>query len=98
MAAASDEMAIGVMAAARAEGLRIPEDLSVIGIDDHALSNVLGLTTVRQDVAAQGRQAAEILLHALGVDTPDGTETEVVVDTELVVRRSTAPPAPRSNE
>lgn len=92
VAAASDEMAIGVMAAARAQGLRIPDDLSVIGIDDHALSNVLGLTTVRQDVASQGRQAAEILLTALGVDAPGGAATEVVVDTELVVRHSTAAP------
>lgn len=93
VAAASDEMAIGAMAAARAQGLRIPQDLSVVGIDDHALSNVLGLTTVRQDVAAQGRQAAEILLRALGVDAPGGATSDVVVvDTELVVRQSTAPP------
>jgi DNA-binding LacI/PurR family transcriptional regulator len=91
--AASDEMAIGAMAAARAEGLRIPQDLSVIGIDDHALSNVLGLTTVRQDVATQGREAAEILLRSLGVaGVPEGSDTDVVVPTELVVRSSTAPP------
>jgi DNA-binding LacI/PurR family transcriptional regulator len=81
------------MAAARAEGLRIPQDLSVIGIDDHALSNVLGLTTVRQDVATQGREAAEILLRSLGVaGVPEGSDTDVVVPTELVVRSSTAPP------
>ncbi len=43
---------------ARKGGLRVPEDLSVIGIDDYVLSGVLGLTTVRQDVAAQGREAA----------------------------------------
>lgn len=92
VAAASDEMAIGVMAAARAEGLRIPEDLSVIGIDDHALSNVLGLTTVRQDVAAQGRLAGEILLRLLGVVSGDDPGTHVVVPTQLVVRASTAPP------
>jgi len=93
LAAASDEMAIGAMQAARAEGLRIPEDLSIIGIDDHVLSSVMGLTTVRQDVAAQGREAAEILLHALGVDTTGGRSTDVVVPTELVIRHSTAPPA-----
>lgn len=93
LAAASDEMAIGAMAAARAEGLRIPEDLSIIGVDDHVLSNVLGLTTVRQDVAAQGREAAGILLRALGVDTTEGRANHVVVPTELIVRHSTAPPA-----
>ena len=93
VAAASDEMAIGVMAAARAVGLRVPEDLSVIGIDDHALSNVLGLSTVRQDVTAQGRLAAEILLHQLGISAGEEAGTHVVVPTELVVRASTAPPA-----
>lgn len=92
LAAASDEMAIGAMQAARAEGLRIPEDLSIIGIDDHVLSSVMGLTTVRQDVAAQGREAAQILLQALGVDTGGDRSTHVVVPTELVVRHSTAPP------
>lgn len=107
VAAASDEMAIGAMAAARAQGLRIPEDLSVIGIDDHSLSNVLGLTTVRQDVATQGRQAAELLLAALGVATgskgghtthdPEAAGAaqglhEVVIPTELVIRSSTAAP------
>ena len=94
VAAASDEMAIGVMAAARAEGLRIPQDLSVIGIDDHALSNVLGLTTVRQDVAAQGHLAAEILLRLLGIDAGEDVGTQVVVPTHLVARESTAPPPP----
>ena len=94
VAAASDEMAIGVMAAARAEGLRIPQDLSVIGIDDHALSNVLGLTTVRQDVVAQGHLAAEILLRLLGIDAGEDVGTQVVVPTHLVARESTAPPPP----
>ncbi|WP_148232276.1 LacI family DNA-binding transcriptional regulator [Janibacter sp. HTCC2649] len=93
LAAASDEMAIGAMQAARAEGLRVPEDLSIIGIDDHVLSSVMGLTTVRQDVAAQGREAAEILLRGLGVDTPGGRASQVVVPTELIIRHSTAPPA-----
>lgn len=93
LAAASDEMAIGAMQAARAEGLRVPEDLSIIGVDDHVLSSVMGLTTVRQDVTAQGREAAEILLRALGVTTEGGSSTEVVVPTELIVRHSTAPPA-----
>lgn len=99
VAAASDEMAIGVMAAARDQGLRVPEDLSVIGIDDHVHANVLGLTTVRQDVAAQGRIVAEILLRQLGVVGPEPAEqgtsrdrTEVIVPTDLVTRRSTAAP------
>jgi LacI family repressor for deo operon, udp, cdd, tsx, nupC, and nupG len=67
----------------------VPGDLSVIGIDDYLLSEVLGLTTVRQDVAAQGRAAAELLLRAL-LDDDEPTD-EVVLPTELIVRESTGP-------
>ena len=90
--AASDEMAIGVRESARRLGLRVPEDLSIIGIDDFVLSGVLGLTTVRQDVAGQGHAAADLLLRAL-LDDDESIET-IVVPTELVVRESTGP-APR---
>jgi LacI family repressor for deo operon, udp, cdd, tsx, nupC, and nupG len=87
--AASDEMAIGVRESARRLGLRVPEDLSLIGIDDYVLSGVLGLTTVRQDVAGLGRAAAELLLKALLED--DRSADEIVLPTELVVRESTGP-------
>ena len=87
--AASDEMAIGVRESARRLGLSVPGDLSVIGIDDYLHSEVLGLTTVRQDVAAQGRAAAELLLRAL-LDDDEPTD-EVVLPTELIVRESTGP-------
>ena len=88
--AASDEMAIGVRESARRLGLRVPEDLSVMGVDDYVLSEVLGLTTVRQDVGAQGQRAAEILLATL-LEGAETTELEVVVPTQLVVRDSTGP-------
>ncbi|WP_240917908.1 LacI family DNA-binding transcriptional regulator [Phycicoccus sp. HDW14] len=88
--AASDEMAIGVRESARRLGLRVPEDLSVIGIDDYVLSEVLGLSTVRQDVAAQGREAARLLLRSL-VGDEQPTEEVVVMPTELVRRDSTGP-------
>ncbi|MGL4175705.1 MAG: LacI family DNA-binding transcriptional regulator [Dermatophilaceae bacterium] len=91
--AGSDEMAIGVRESARQLGIDVPSGLSIVGIDDYVLSNVLGITTVRQDVAGQGRAAAEILLQML-VDDEDRRD-EVVMPTELVVRRSTGPsPAP----
>jgi DNA-binding LacI/PurR family transcriptional regulator len=89
--AASDEMAIGVRESARRLQVRVPEDLSIIGIDDFVLSGVLGLTTVRQDVAGQGRAAAELLLRAL-LDDDESRET-IVLPTELVVRESTGPAA-----
>ena len=88
--AASDEMAFGVLSAARRLGLDVPRDVSVVGIDDNALSGVLDLTTVRQDVTRQGRLAGEMLLRLLEADS-----TAVVDETvgcELVVRGSTAPP------
>ncbi|MGL4744201.1 MAG: LacI family DNA-binding transcriptional regulator [Dermatophilaceae bacterium] len=87
--AGSDEMAIGVRESARELGIDVPRGLSVVGIDDYVLSPVLGITTVRQDVAGQGRTAAEILLRMI-VDGEEHHE-EVVLTTELVVRRSTGP-------
>ncbi|PWU48778.1 LacI family transcriptional regulator [Micromonospora globispora] len=88
--AASDEMALGVMAAARRSGLAVPQDLSVIGVDDHVLSEALGLTTVRQDVLCQGHRAGEALMRQL-VDEAAATVDEVM-PVQLVVRESTAPP------
>jgi DNA-binding LacI/PurR family transcriptional regulator len=84
-------MAIGVMCAARRLGLRVPEDLSVVGIDDHALSGVLDLTTVRQEVDLQGRQAGEILIQQLqGRGAPPD---ETVLPIKLMARGSTRPPS-----
>lgn len=85
--ATSDRQAFGVMLAARELGLRIPEDLSLVGVDDHEESELVGLTTVRQNVAEQGRSVAELLLEEL---RGEGMR-HVDVPTELVVRSSTAP-------
>lgn len=90
--AASDEMAMGVLRSARELGLRVPEDLSVIGIDDHEMAELFDLTTVAQPVHEQGRVAAQQVLAALtGGD--HWVPEQVVLPTELVVRRTTAPPA-----
>ncbi len=89
--AASDEMAVGVLGAALKLGLRVPEDLSVTGIDDHDVAEPLGLTTIRQNIAAEGAAAARALLALLGIlSRTEATDHEVPV--ELVVRRSTGPP------
>lgn len=93
----ADEMAIGAMQVARDLGLRIPEDLSIVGFDDHPLAEFLGLTTVRQDVARQGRAATGWVLEALAAGQPLPIHHEVLA-TRLVVRRTTGPPreeAPR---
>jgi LacI family transcriptional regulator/LacI family repressor for deo operon, udp, cdd, tsx, nupC, and nupG len=63
--AASDTQAIGVVEAARELGLRIPEDLSVIGYDDIEIAKYIGLTTVRQHLVESGERGAELLLKTL---------------------------------
>ncbi|ATO16757.1 LacI family transcriptional regulator [Micromonospora sp. WMMA2032] len=106
--AACDEMAMGAVTALRDAGLRVPQDVSVIGIDDHDLAGVLGLSTIAQPAAEQGLLAARILLDPLGArvaepyaglvpaprdaDTDGGTPSSVILPTRLVVRESTAPP------
>jgi DNA-binding LacI/PurR family transcriptional regulator len=89
--AASDEMAIGVITAAQELGLRVPHDLSVIGIDGHELGEVFGLTTFDQAPRRQGADAVHMLLRQLDGDAaPQGA----ILEPEFVVRRSTATPAP----
>lgn len=87
--AASDEMAIGVLRAARQLGLTVPGDLSVVGIDDYELADVFDLTTVAQPVREQGRRGAERVLAELTGVRPPQSE---VLPVHLVVRSSTAAP------
>ena len=90
--AGCDEIAIGVLAAARRSRLRVPQDLSVVGVGDHAFADALGLTTIRQDLDSQGQVAASLLLARIA-DPPDPRDAEtVVVPSGLVVRESTAAP------
>ncbi|MFG1925914.1 LacI family DNA-binding transcriptional regulator [Cryptosporangium sp. NPDC048952] len=92
----SDAVAFGVIRTANDLGLRVPEDLSVIGFDDHPLAGTFrpALTTVRQDIRAKGQAAAEALAAVLGRSSaPAGPAPHVVLPTELVLRDSTAPPA-----
>ena len=88
----SDEVALGALRTIRRIGLRVPDDISVIGIDDHPLATLADLTTVAQPVAEQGRRAAELTLALLRGTPPD--ELAVTLPTRLVVRHSTAGPAP----
>jgi DNA-binding LacI/PurR family transcriptional regulator len=86
--AASDEMAVGVLRAARELGLAVPEDLSVIGIDDHGLGAYLDLTTVEHRAREVGRRAAEeVLAELAGVRSRPGRALNI----ELVNRSSTGP-------
>lgn len=86
--AQSDEMAIGALRTIRDSGLRVPEDISVIGFDDHDMAEFLRLTTIAQPVVSQGELAADLLLRALaGEDSP----AEELLATKLRVRTTTGP-------
>ena len=90
---ASDEMGFGAIMAAKDLGLRVPEDVSIVGIDNHDMSEFYGLTTVNQEVRAQGISAALKLLNLLEnqVDgAPVNVEEETVWPTSLMIRSSTA--------
>ena len=89
--AASDEMAMGAILALRDRGLRIPEDLSVVGVDGHDLGELVGLTTMVQPALEEGATAATLLLEMItGSPVPE----DVVYQTELLDRGSTGPPRP----
>jgi LacI family repressor for deo operon, udp, cdd, tsx, nupC, and nupG len=85
----SDEVALGAVRTLRRSGLRIPEDMSVVGIDDHPMAELADLTTVAQPVHEQGVLAGRMLLALLA---GEHTEGGVTVPTRLVVRGSTGPP------
>jgi LacI family transcriptional regulator len=89
--AANDVTAMRAIAAAQARGLTVPDDLSVVGFDDipDATLSTPSLTTVRQPLQAMGEAAMRMLLDIL-----EGKEhlQHVRMDTEFVVRASTAPP------
>ncbi|HRC41120.1 MAG TPA: LacI family DNA-binding transcriptional regulator [Tetrasphaera sp.] len=92
-----DELAIGALWAVRRAGLRVPGDISVISIDDHAMASMFDLTTVAQDVERQGSIAAELLLRAVGGQAFSPSEMQVLVPTRLMLRGTTAPPATPSD-
>ncbi|MFC0032852.1 LacI family DNA-binding transcriptional regulator [Micromonospora chaiyaphumensis] len=103
----NDLMAIGLIEGLDALGLRVPADISVVGVDDIALSRLTRpkLTTVATPTAAAGRTAVDMLLQ-LDSDAPRGargrgatagdrrTTAQVMLQTELVVRDSTGPVPP----
>lgn len=87
----SDVLAQGALRAAASLGLRVPEDLSVIGYDDLPSSESLNLTTVWQPTSDKGEQVGQAILTLLaGHPAPP-----VTLPTRLVVRGTTAPAAPR---
>jgi DNA-binding LacI/PurR family transcriptional regulator len=94
--ASNDRLAIGAMRAAVEYGLRIPQDMSIVGVDDIELAafQTPPLTTVRQSLTDVATLATKILLDLVQGHAPE--ETRVVFEPELVVRQSTAVPQSRT--
>ncbi len=90
--ASSDAAAFGVLGAARDAGLQVPRDLSVLGFDDIVEASYVGaaLSTVRQPLREMGRVAVQRLMSLLV--EPTQPAARLVMDTELVIRQTTAPP------
>ncbi len=88
----ADMVAFGLMAGLKSGGLRVPEDISVVGFDDIEMSEyyIPALTTIRQDRHGLGRRAARVLLDRLKNKSLERTP-EVPIPVELIVRESTAP-------
>ena len=95
--AMSDILAIGAVEAAAELGVKVPEDLSVVGFDDGPAAEHAAppLTTVAQPHEEKGRLAAQWLLEDVERGGPPATRREEILPTELIVRESTAPPPGR---
>lgn len=89
--AANDQMAVGLLRAFTEQGIRVPEDISLVGVDDlpEGAYLVPPLTTVRQGFEELGRRCLEVMLRQL--ESATTTQTAVVWP-RLIVRESTAPP------
>ena len=90
--AGNDLIAMGVLASARTAGVRVPEELSVVGYDDitYAEQTAPPLTTVRQPVEEIAKHIVQLLLS--NIEAPRDTPRRIVLDPQLVLRRSTGPP------
>ncbi len=84
----SDEMAFGAMKAIRNKGMRVPEDISVIGFDDHDIAQYIGLTTVSQPPQFEGQVAAAAAIAEIA--NPSIERRKIVVPLSLMVRDTTA--------
>jgi LacI family transcriptional regulator, repressor for deo operon, udp, cdd, tsx, nupC, and nupG len=82
----SDEMAFGAIKSIRKKGLRVPEDISVIGFDGHEFSETMGLSTVAQPPRFLGQLAASQILAA--IEKPESALGKISVPTTLVIRES----------
>lgn len=86
----SDEIAFGLLGTMWQRGISAPDDIAVIGVDGHELSDPLGVTTVQQNAASVGRWAARVLLDAIA--DPSAEPEARLEEPRLIVRASTVSP------
>jgi DNA-binding LacI/PurR family transcriptional regulator len=87
----SDDLAMRVLAALWRVGLRTPQDISVVGFDNHSMAETFGLTTMAQPVAELGQRAADLALALAAGQAP--RRRVITVPASLVLRASTGRPA-----
>jgi LacI family transcriptional regulator len=88
----SDQIAIGVLHAALAHGINVPDELSIVGFDDTPEAELVtpALTTVRQPLAEMGRMAVSLLTRLLENRRLEALHIELA--TQVIIRDSTGPP------
>jgi len=86
--AASDVMATGALRAIREAGLRVPEDIALVGYDDMPIAAQVNpaLTTIRQPVHEMGKLAVDTLINVL--ENPENSKQHIVLQPELIIRQS----------
>jgi LacI family transcriptional regulator len=87
---ASDLMAVGAIGAATVAGLKVPDDVAIVGFDDAPIAATFSpsISTIRQDKVGLGRAAGEQVMAL--IDNPKATPPKLTLPVELVVRESTA--------
>ncbi|MEU7057431.1 LacI family DNA-binding transcriptional regulator [Streptomyces sp. NPDC046197] len=91
--AEQDELAVAVIHTLRAARIQVPEQMSVIGFDDHQVAEWFDLSTVAQSPSDMGREAGELALELLNEPEGDQTRRHIVLPTRLIPRATTAAPS-----
>ena len=88
--AASDMMAVGALKALREAGLRVPDDIALVGFDDLRIAAAVepALTTVRQPIERLGSMAVDLLLDLIANSSNGQSPLRMILPTQLVVRAS----------
>jgi len=91
IAASNDRCALDVMSSLKQEGIRVPDDVSIVGFDDSEIITqaMIPLTTVKQFFSDIGRSAAKLLIENINTDRMD--YTHIKIGTKLIIRKSTRP-------